>query len=145
MGHSLKEVGRYPESYKDRGKLEERGLFFWWPSRYRADAATNNPLLSALSSGKESSFLGGSGRDSRQACLPTWDQALTTLPVSKAKSSLRTGNHRSGSGISAVNFPRVKCSFQRESSEALAHRTVPVPGGEAEGKDRNWPRGIWTH
>lgn len=98
-------------------------------------------LLSALSSGKESTFLGGSGQDSRQACPPTRDQALTTLPVSKAKSSLRTGNHGSRSGISTVNFPRVKGSFQQESSEALAHSTVPVPGGGAEGKDRNWPPG----
>lgn len=142
MGHSLKEVGR---AARTEGRQREGDFFSDGPQStgLMGLQTSHSPLLSALNIGKESSFLGGSGQDSRQACPPTRDQALTTLPVSKAKSSLRTGNHGSRSGISR-NFPRVKGSFQQESSEALAHRTVPVPGGGAEGKDRNWPRGIWT-
>lgn len=106
---------------------------------------SHNPRLSALSSRKESTFLGGIWAGLQAGLSTHVGPGPDYLASQQSQILSEDGNHRSGSRISAVDFPRVKCGFQRESSEALVHRTVPVPGGGAEGKDRNWPRRIWTH
>lgn len=104
---------------------------------------SHNPLLSALSRGKESTFLGGSGWDSRQACPPTWDQALDYL--ASQQSQILSEDWESGQESQRLIFQGLSAAFSRSPQRPWhIELTVPVPGGGAEGKDRNWPRGIWT-